>query len=94
MVDPETRLDVTVVAGATLIYKYTLINAVVAEMDTLYFHQEVEKRTVESYCTMENMREMLIDGVQCRYMYFDRNRAFVTNFLITEDSCVEYDKKH
>ena len=92
MVDSATRLDVTVAAGDVLIYKYTLVGTAVAEMDTAYFHREVERRTTESYCTMANMREMLKDGVKCRYMYFDKNGAFATSFLITKDSCAEYDK--
>jgi len=91
MVDSATRLDVTVAAGDVLIYKYTLVSTAVADMDTSYFHGEVERRTTESYCSMDNMREMLNDGVKCRYMYFDRNGTFVTSFLITSQTCVDHD---
>ena len=93
MVDSATRLDVTVAAGDVLIYKYTLVGTAVAEMDTSYFHEEVKRRTTTSYCTMTNMRQMLKDGIRCRYMYFDKNGAFVTNFLITKESCEDYDRR-
>lgn len=91
MVDEATRLDATVAAGDVLIYKYTLISTAVADMDTSYFHSEVERRTTESYCSMENMRQMLNDGVKCRYLYFDRNGTHVTSFLITSQTCVDHD---
>jgi hypothetical protein len=91
MVDSATRLDVTIAAGDVLIYKYTLINTAVADMDTSYFHSEVERRTTESYCSMDNMRQMLNDGVKCRYLYFDINGTHVTSFLITSQTCVDHD---
>lgn len=91
MVDSATRLDVTAAAGDVLIYKYTLVSTTVADMDTSYFHSEVERRTTESYCSMDNMRQMLNDGVKCRYLYFDRNGTFVTSFLITSQTCVDRD---
>jgi len=91
MVDEATRLDATVAAGDVLIYKYTLVSTAVADMDTSYFHSEVERRTTESYCSMDNMRQMLNDGVKCRYLYFDRNGTFVTSFLISSQTCVDHD---
>lgn len=93
MVDSATRLDVTVAAGDVLIYKYTLVSTAVADMDTSYFRSEVERRTAESYCSMDNMRRMLDDGVKCRYMYFDRNGTFATSFLITSRTCFDYDRQ-
>ena len=89
MVDEETRLDVAVASGETLIYKFTMVNTLVSEMDISYFCKKVEATVVANYCAMPNMRNMLNDGIKCQYMYFDRDSVYITEFIVTKDSCPE-----
>lgn len=87
MIDSETRLDTTMCAGKHVAYKYTMINLTEKDIDKIAFTNEIKTMLMKNQCSNENMIKMLKMGVQCNYMYQDRNGILLATININKSHC-------
>jgi hypothetical protein len=87
MVDPDTRLDVTMCFKNQLHFKYTMVNYTIDELDIKDFHNGIEAMLTTNQCKNENMVKMLKVGIEYYYIYLDKNGILITTVNIDKRNC-------
>jgi hypothetical protein len=87
MVDDETRLELTLVAGKNMSYKYTMINYKADEFSNNEFSKELRKLLIRNQCSTENTKKLLKYGIKYNYMYFDKDGVMITSENISKKDC-------
>lgn len=88
LLDKETELTIAEPAHRMFIYKYRLINVVVAKIDHEKFRVGSKPQLVQLSCTRpETVGEFLSKGVTLRYSYFDKDRQHIATIDVTPKDC-------
>ncbi|WP_067586599.1 DUF2569 domain-containing protein [Endozoicomonas ascidiicola] len=86
-IDSDTRLDSTTSVSGNFIYKYTLINYTIEDIDIQYFINSMSPVLKNGVCTSEEMKVFVEMKVPIKYMYYDRNGSQVTTITIMPNQC-------
>ncbi len=90
MVDAETEMIDVAVEEGTIIYNYRLINVAATSTTRSDLTTALLPTVAKGVCTNPKTRGPLLNrGVVMRYVYYDRNRQFITSFDITRARCSE-----
>jgi hypothetical protein len=87
MVDPETRLDMTMCNGKEMYYKYTMVLVSENELDKNRFKNDMAVILRRNNCSNEKMIKTLTMGVEYNYIYLDRNGIEIAAIKITKKIC-------
>lgn len=83
MVDKETRLDTSVaLQGRVVLYKYTLINYLAEDIDTLMFVKELKPKLVNVVKTSPQMAALRELNVTLIYNYRDKESKHICSISI------------
>lgn len=84
MIDAETRMDGIEIKGTnTILYKYTLINLMVENVDTTKFNLALRPGIISTIKTNTELAELKRINSSFEYFYKDRDNKFIYSFLIT-----------
>lgn len=87
MVDPETRLDMTIVYGNTLTIKYTMIKLNRNDINKNLFRDKLIERQKEYQCNKESALFLLNGGAKYDFKYVDKNGKLITEFIFDKSNC-------
>ena len=87
MVDPDTRLDITISHGMQQHYKYTMINYSKDDLNEQSFHKNTKIVISNSQCNNDDMKLMLNTGVEYFYHVFDEDGLHITTVKINRNDC-------
>ncbi len=87
MIDEETRADITIVQGATMYYKYTMINVDADKINSAKFENEIKSNLIKNICSTEDTVTTLKAGVQYSFIYHDKNGNPIAIITIPYDKC-------
>lgn len=83
MIDSETRIDgIEIRNGNTIIYKYTLINLLTKNVDTLAFRNELRPGIISVIKISPEMQKLRDQNTEFEYAYQDKERKFIYTFKI------------
>jgi hypothetical protein len=84
MIDAETRMDGIEIKGTnTILYKYTLINLNIENVDTTKFNLALRPGIISTIKTNAELAELKRINSSFEYYYKDRDNKFIYSFLIT-----------
>ncbi len=84
MIDSETRIDgIEVKKPNTILYKYTLMNVSVENVDTTLFEAALRPGIVNTLKTNPDLKEMRDLKANFEYYYKDKKNKFIYSFTIT-----------
>ena len=84
MIDAETRMDgIEIENKNTIVYKYTLINLHVENVDTSKFNLELRPGIINTIKTNTDLAELKRIKSSFEYQYKDRENKFIYSFVIT-----------
>ena len=87
MVDEETRLDVTMVLGKQLNYKYTFVNLKAEDIDNSLLQSNMEPLLKNNLCSNDSMKLLLKNGVSYNYLYSGKNGNLIGTITIDAAKC-------
>jgi hypothetical protein len=87
MVDPETRLDMTLVYGNTITIKYTMIKLNRNNIDKNLFRDKLIERQKEYQCNKDSALFLLNCGAKYDLKYFDKYNLLITEFIFDKSNC-------
>ncbi len=87
MVDENQRFDSAASTDKTMIYTFTLINAVKDGADLVLFKIETEAHLRNTSCKNEGIKQDLIRGASYKYMFLDKNGELLLSTILTKDEC-------
>ena len=87
MVDEETRLDVTMVMGKQLYYKYTLVNLKAEDIDKTLLISNLEPALKNNLCKNDQIKFLLENGVEYKYLYSDKLGNLIGTIEIDSTKC-------
>ena len=88
MIDQETELVSTVGLESTFVYNYRLVNSSASEIDAAKLNELLRPQVTNGACTNPETRDQFLKrGVRLRYLYTDKDRAFITSFDVTAADC-------
>jgi hypothetical protein len=87
MVDSETRLDSSYALENKLVYKYTMINHSVDDLDTEKFQEIIIKQVTGFVCTSPDMKYFVDNAVDVAYSYFDKDSKYITEANVKTAEC-------
>ncbi len=87
MVDSETRLDSSYALENKLVYKYTMINYSVDDLDTEKFQEIIIKQVTGFVCTSPDMKYFVDNAVDVAYSYFDKDSKYITEANVKTAEC-------
>lgn len=83
MIDSETRIDgIEIRNGNTIIYKYTLINLLTKNVDTLKFRNELRPGIISVVKISPEMKKLRDQSTEFEYAYQDKEGKFIYTFKI------------
>ena len=84
MIDSETRLDGVQIREETntVVYKYTLVNLLAENVDTLEFHRALWPGILSLIKTNPAMQVLREQKTRFEYYYQDKNNHFIYNFNV------------
>lgn len=84
MLDSETRIDkVELKEPNTIVYKYTLVNLLAENMDTLKFYNAMWPGLLSYIRVSDEMKSLRNSGGSIEYCYSDKKNKEVYRFKIT-----------
>ncbi len=84
MIDAETRMDgIEIKDKNTIVYKYTLINLHVENVDTTKFNSALRPGIINTIKTNADLAELKRIKSSFEYRYKDRENKFIYSFIIT-----------
>ena len=87
MVDSETRLDSTLAFRNSFLYKYTMINYSVDDLDPVEFKAAMEPQITSSVCTTEDMKAFVQNHSEVKYLYHDKDGKFISKIIVHTKEC-------
>ncbi|WDE10639.1 hypothetical protein [Thalassomonas haliotis] len=87
MVDRETRLDSSYFLENKIIYKFTMINHSVDDLDSEKFLQLTTKKVTNIICTYPNLEYFVNNKVDVAYSYFDKNNKYIAEVIVKTAEC-------
>jgi hypothetical protein len=87
MVDSETRLDSTLAFKNSFLYKYTMINYTVEDINIEQFSSAMRPQIVNSVCTTEDMKVFVQNHTEVKYLYHDKDGKFISQILVKTEEC-------
>lgn len=91
MLDSETRWDSTEGVENGLIYKYTLVNYSLADLESVNLSELLRKEIVDGVCSSPEMEIYVKNGATLKYLYYDMNGLFIDGIIInTKTDCNKY----
>lgn len=85
MVDDQTRLDQVSAKTGTLIYAYSLPNAMKNDLDFSSLAKIIKPKMIANYRDNETMAALRKGNVSLDYQYKDKNGDFMGEILVTPD---------
>lgn len=86
MVDQETRIDgIEILQPNTIVYKYTLINLPIANVDTTVFRNAMRPGLISMIKLSPEMKELRDAGIVFHYLYNDKGNHHIYTFKIGPD---------
>ncbi|WP_440903375.1 hypothetical protein ACMZOO_10940 [Catenovulum sp. SX2] len=87
MVDSATRLDGSYYAANKFVYKYTMINYSVTDLDAEQFHKAILEQVSGFVCTSPDMKFFVENNVDVGYSYFDKANKYITEAVVKVSEC-------
>jgi hypothetical protein len=87
MVDSDTRLDSSYALENKLVYKYTMINHSVEDLDTEKFQEIIMKQVTGFVCTSPDMKYFVDNAVDVGYSYFDKDSKYIAEATVKTAEC-------
>jgi hypothetical protein len=87
MIDENTRLDKTSVAGRSLQYNLTLVKRRTDELDETAFAEAVGPKLVSSFCGGDQMRVFRENNVPVSFAYFGSDGGHVATITVSRTQC-------
>lgn len=83
MIDSETKIEsIEIKANNTILYKYTLVNLLVKNVDTTEFKKALKPGIISIIKVSPEMKKLRDQGTNFEYYYQDKNNQFIYNFKI------------
>lgn len=86
MTNPETRIDGAIGLSKELLFKYTLINHVSADLTNTDI-DELGKFYLNSVCTTKELQFFVKNGITISYSYFGKDGKPITNISVKPSQC-------
>lgn len=86
MTNPETRIDGAIGLNKELLFKYTLINHVAADLSTQDIN-ELGKFYLNSVCTTKELQLFVKNGITISYAYFGKDGKPITTISVKPSQC-------
>lgn len=87
MVDESQRLDNAQVVDKTMVYTFTLINAIKSESDIGVFSKEMTAHLYKTACPNETVQKYFRKGAKLEYKFLDKNSENVFSTTLTKEIC-------
>lgn len=87
MVDENQRFDNAESISNTMIYTFTLVNAVKEGGDLELFKTETEAHLKITACENAGIKQDLIRGARYNYKFMDKNGELLLSTVLTRDKC-------
>ena len=85
MIDSETRMDGIDIKGNSVVYKFTLINLLLENVDTSAFSKNLRPGIINSIKGNKDLDELKRINSVFEYYYKDRENKFIYSFKITPE---------
>ena len=85
MIDSETRMDGIDIKGNSVVYKFTLINLLLENVDTSAFNKNLRPGIINSMKGNKDLDELKRINSVFEYYYKDRENKFIYSFKITPE---------
>jgi len=83
MIDAETKIESIEIKGNnTIVYKYTLINLLAKNVDTIEFKKLLKPGIISVIKLSPEMKKLRDQNTQFEYYYKDKEQKFIYNFVI------------
>jgi len=83
MIDSETKIESIEIKGNnTIVYKYTLINLLAKNVDTVEFKKLLKPGIISVIKISPEMKKLRDQNTQFEYNYQDKEQKFIYNFRI------------
>lgn len=84
MIDSETRIDaIEIKKPNTIIYKYTLVNLNVANVDTILFKETLRPGIINTLKINPDLKGLRDLKANFEYYYKDRKNKYIYSFTVT-----------
>ena len=84
MIDSETRIDAIEIKNTnTIIYKYTLVNVKVENVDPIMFNAALRPGIINTLKINPDLKELRDVKASFEYYYKDKNNKFIYSFIVT-----------
>ncbi|TAA48422.1 hypothetical protein [Corallincola spongiicola] len=87
MVDPDTRLDETLVEENTFVYRYTVTKYNADELTSSNFASLIQEDLASAYCEAEETKQFYESGVLLKYEYTDCCGKLAAVVVISPSDC-------
>jgi hypothetical protein len=88
MIDAETQLTAVIGANNQMIYNYRLVNLSVEDKSLPEKILRLRTGMVNQNCTTpETRNEYLNNGIEMKYVYYDKGASFIVDVVINLDDC-------
>jgi hypothetical protein len=74
----------------TLNYEFKIINKKKNEINSEYINTIVKEKMIKSLCSEKFSKELILSGGEYKYNYIDMNNLFITDMIITNKDCKQY----
>jgi hypothetical protein len=85
MIDSETRMDGIDVKNNNIVYKFTLINLLLENVDTSAFNRNLRLGIINSIKENKDLDELKRINSVFEYYYKDRENKFIYSFKINPE---------
>jgi hypothetical protein len=83
MIDSETKIEAIEIKGTnTIVYKYTLINLLAKNVDTVEFKKLLKPGIISVIKMSPEMKKLRDQNTVFEYYYQDKEQKFIYNFKI------------
>ena len=87
MIDKDTRLDSSYALENKFVYKYTMVNYSLEQLEPNKFHDAILEQVTSFVCTSPDMKFFVDNKVQVGYSYYDKSNKFVTEAVVVTADC-------
>ncbi|MCK5111421.1 MAG: DUF805 domain-containing protein [Arcobacteraceae bacterium] len=88
MIGENLRLNNIWRERRTLNYEFQITDRKKETINTKYINTTVKEKIIKTLCNKQFSKELMLDGGQYKYIYYDMNNLFVTDILITNKECI------
>ena len=90
MVDAQTQLDASMGFQRMFLYRYTLVNLALENVDVTEFKSQMEPRIVNTICTTEKMQFFVVNDITMIYSYYGKAGKQIAEIEVPASRCADF----